>query len=179
MPEPLHPALVHFPIVLAFLSLIAAAIVLWAMQSGRLSRRAWLAVVILQVAVLGSGWLAAETGEEEEERVERVIAEKHIEEHEEAAERFLAIAGVTLAVSIAGILAGPFGSVARGLTVAAGLASVVLVAAVGHSGGELVYRHGAAAAYTQDESADASGGQSGTAHDEDDDHDDDHDDDDD
>ncbi len=75
MPEPLHPALVHFPIVLAFLAPIAAAIVLWSVHSGRLSRRAWLAVVILQVAVLGSGWLAAETGEEEEERVERVIAE--------------------------------------------------------------------------------------------------------
>jgi len=173
MPEPLHPALVHFPIVLAFLSPIAAAAVLWAIQSGRLTRRAWLGVAILQIAVLGSGWLAAETGEEEEETVERVIAERHIEEHEEAAERFLAIAGVTLALSIAGMLASPLGAVARTLTVAAALASVVLVAAVGHSGGELVYRHGAAAAYTQGESVAASRGRVGKAHDEHDDHDDD------
>jgi uncharacterized membrane protein len=167
MPEPLHPAVVHFPIVLAFLSPIAAAALLWAIQSGRLSSRAWLHVVILQLAVLSSGWLAAEAGEEEEDRVERVIAEKFIEEHEEAAERFLALAGVTLALSVAGLLGTSFGAVARGLTVASALASVALVSAVGHSGGELVYRHGAAQAYTQPAAADAQAGRSGTAHDED------------
>jgi uncharacterized membrane protein len=179
MPEPLHPAMVHFPIVLAFLSPIAAAAVLWAIQSGRLTKRAWLHVLIIQIAVLASGWLAAEAGEDEEERVERVIAEKHIEEHEEAAERFLAIAGVTLALSVAGLLGNPFGAVARGLTLAASLASAVAVAGVGHSGGELVYRHGAAAAYTQPDAAKALGDRAGMAHDEDDDHDDDDDDDDD
>jgi uncharacterized membrane protein len=176
MPEPLHPAVVHFPIVLAFLSPIAAAVMLWAIQSGRLNSRAWLYVVILQAAVLASGWIAEEQGEHEEERVERVIGEEPIEEHEEAAERFLAISGVTLALSIAGMLGSPLGVVARALTVTAGLASVAMVAAVGHSGGELVYRHGAAAAYTQGESAGASVGQAETAHDEHDDHED-HDDD--
>jgi len=173
MPEPLHPALVHFPIVLAFLSPIAAALVLWAIRSSRLTRRAWLGVAILQLAVLGSGWLAAEMGEEEEERVERVIAERHIEEHEEAAERFLAIASVTLALSIAGMLGSSLGVVARALTVATALASVAMVASVGHSGGELVYRHGAAAAYTQGDPTDASRGQAETAHDDHDDDDDD------
>ena len=175
MPEPLHPAIVHFPIVLAFLSPIAAAAVLWSIKSGRLSSRAWLHVVILQVAVMGSGWLAAEAGEDEEERVERVIAEEYIEEHEEAAERFLALAGVALALAAAGMLSHPLGAVARGLTVAAALASVPLVAALGHSGGELVYRHGAALAYTQPDADNALAVRTGTAHD-DDDHDDDDDD---
>jgi len=169
MPEPLHPALVHFPIVLVFLSPIAAAIALWAIRSGRLAGRAWLGVVVLQVAVLTSGWFAMEAGEDEEERVERVVAEKWIEEHEEAAERFLTIAGITLAVAVAGLLGSSLGAVARGLTVAFALASVVLVATVGHSGGELVYRHGAAQAYTQADAANPDGARTRMAHEEDDD----------
>lgn len=170
LPEPLHPALVHFPIVLAFLSPIVAASLLWAIQSGRIARRAWLVVVVLQAAVLGSGWIAEEAGEDQEERVERVVAEERIEEHEEAAERFMAIAGAALALSVAGFLGTTFGAVARGLTLAAALASVALVAAVGHSGGELVYRYGAAQAYTQ---PDTLGGNSATAPREDHEHDDD------
>ena len=149
MPDPLHPAVVHFPIVFAFLMPIAAAVVLWGIQSRRLATRAWLGVLVLQAAVLASGWLAEEQGEHEEERVERVVAEEPIEAHEAAAERFMAIAGLTLALAAAGLLRDPLGAVARALTLAASLAAVAAVAAVGHSGGELVYRHGAALAYSQ------------------------------
>jgi len=172
LPEPLHPALVHFPIVLAFLSPIAALIMLWAIKSRRLPPRAWLAVVILQAALLASGWLAAEAGEEEEERVERVVDEEHIEEHEEAAERFLTIAGVTLVLSLAGVIGTSLGAVVRGLTVASALVSLLLVSKVGHSGGELVYRHGAAQAYTQPDAVERLERRSGMAHDEDEDDDD-------
>jgi hypothetical protein len=126
-------------------------------------------VLILQAAVLASGWLAEEQGEHEEERVERVIGEEPIEEHEEAAERFMLIAGLTLALGVAGLLGNPLGAVARGLTVAAALASVAMVAAVGHSGGELVYRHGAALAYTQPDGAKADGARSGHVDDHEDD----------
>lgn len=149
MPDPLHPAAVHFPIVFAFLAPIVAAMLLWAIQSGRAPRRAWLGVVALQVVVLGSGWLAAEAGEGEEERVEEVVAHDTIHEHEEAAERFIGIAALTLLISAAGGLGGQVGAVARGLTVAAAVAVAAAVGAAGHSGGELVYRHGAASAYTQ------------------------------
>ena len=168
MPEPLHPAVVHFPIVFAFLSPIAAVITLWAIRSGRLATRAWLGVLILQAAVLGSGWLAEEQGEHEEERVERVICEEPIEEHEEAAERFMLMAGLTFGIAVAGLLGNPLGAVARGITVAASIATVVAVAAVGHTGGELVYRYGAAAAYTQPDAANVVGGRAGMAHDDDD-----------
>jgi uncharacterized membrane protein len=173
MPEPLHPAVVHFPIVFAFLSPIAAMITLWAIRSGRLTTRAWLGVLILQAAVLTSGWIAEEQGEHEEERVERVIREEPIEEHEEAAERFMLMAGLTFVLAAAGMLGNPLGAVARGLTVAVSIATVVAVAAVGHSGGELVYRHGAALAYTRPDSVIVLGSRSGMPHDEDDDHDDD------
>jgi len=172
MPEPLHPAVVHFPIVLAFLAPLAAVALLWAIQSGRLTRQAWVWVVVLQAAVMTTGWLAAEAGEREEERVERVVAEERIEEHEEGAERFLAIAGLALVIAFAGVLREPVGSVARALTVVAGVVALGAVAAVGHSGGELVYRHGAALAYSQPDSAAVAASGPHRAH-EDDDHDDD------
>ncbi|MBW2290181.1 MAG: hypothetical protein JRG80_21335 [Deltaproteobacteria bacterium] len=173
MPEPLHPAVVHFPIVFAFLSPVAAMITLWAIRSGRLTTRAWLGVLVLQAAVLTSGWIAEEQGEHEEERVERVIDEEPIEEHEEAAERFMLMAGLTFALAAAGMLGNPLGAVARGLTVAVSIATVVAVAAVGQSGGELVYRHGAARTYTQPDATNADGVRIGLVDDHEDDHEDD------
>jgi uncharacterized membrane protein len=147
LPDPLHPALVHFPIVLALLAPLLAAGFLWAIAKGRVPARAWLAVVVLQAVILGSGWLTAETGEDQEERVERVVRESVIKEHEEAAEWFLWIAGLTLPLAGAGLLAGRLGSAGRGLALAGTLVTALTVARVGHTGGELVYKHGAALAY--------------------------------
>jgi uncharacterized membrane protein len=149
LPDPLHPAVVHFPIVLAVLMPAIGLAAAWAIHAGRLRAVAWVAVVAVQLMLVGSGWLAAETGEHEEERVERVIAESPIEAHEEAAERFLILAALTLPLAAVGMLARPFGAAARGLTVAASLGVAAAVVGVGHSGGELVYEHGAAQAYTQ------------------------------
>lgn len=152
VPEPLHPALVHFPIVLALLAPLLAGGFFLAIQSKRLPARAWLAVVGLQLAIVATGWMTAETGEEEEERVERVVAEDPIEEHEEAAETFLWLAGITLPIAAAGLMPGGLGGAARGLALVASLAAAVAVARVGHTGGLLVYEHGAALAYLDGES---------------------------
>jgi len=146
-PDPLHPALVHFPIVLALLAPVIAAALFWAIDTHGIPAGAWLGVVILQLVVFGASWGTAETGENEENRVERVVAEAPIEEHEEAAERFLWLAGLAIPIAAAGLIPGLPGRGARMLTLVACVAAAVSVAQVGHSGGELVYRHGAANAY--------------------------------
>ena len=169
IPDPLHPAIVHFPIVLAVLAPICAAATVWAIHSGRLTRRSWIGIVVLQIALVCTGWAAIETGEREEERVERVVAERHIEAHEEAAERFLVLAALVLPLAAAGLLAGRIGSVSRALTVALSVAALGLAGSVGHSGGELVYRHGAAAAYLQPGSDDRGSLPSYSGHDDHDD----------
>ena len=147
LPNPLHPAIVHFPVVLAFLLPIVIIGAIWAIRRGVNPRRAWSFPLAAAVALAGSAWVASETGEAQEERVERVISEKPLSVHEEMAELFLA-ASVGLAVVAAAGLAGGMAGRAARITAAVGsMALIVGAFRVGHSGGELVYRYGAANAY--------------------------------
>ena len=158
LPDPLHPAIVHLPIALAVLMPLVAVAGAAAIRLGFVPARAWLAVVALQLALVLGGWAALETGEEQEDRVERVVAERPIEAHEERAERFEWLAGVALLVMAAGGLRGAAGGVARGASVAAALVVLAAGVQVGHTGGELVYRHGAANAYVQGAAGSAASG---------------------
>jgi uncharacterized membrane protein len=148
LPDPLHPAVVHLPIALAVLMPLLAAAAAFAIARGLLPARAWLVVAVLQLLLVGSAWTAVETGENEEERVERIVAEQHIEAHEEAADRFLIVAGVAALLLAAGLLPDRLGRAGRVIGTLASLAVLAAAVSVGHSGGELVYRHGAASAYT-------------------------------
>lgn len=147
IPDPLHPAVVHFPIVLAVLLPIFAVGALWAIRTGARPNRAWAIPVALAVALTGSGWLALQTGEAQEDRVEGAVGEEVLHEHEEAAERFLVLSGLVLVVAGAGLAGGTIGSAGRLLATAGSLAVLVAGFAVGKAGGELVYRHGAAQPY--------------------------------
>jgi hypothetical protein len=147
LPNPLHPAIVHFPVVLAFLLPLAAAGGLWAIRRGANVRRAWAIPVLIAVALATSAWAAVETGEAQDERVERVVAERVLSAHEEMAETFLAAAAGVALVSLVGFVGGITGRGGRLATVVGSAALVVGAARVGHSGGELVYRYGAANAY--------------------------------
>lgn len=160
LPDPLHPALVHLPLALALLAPFASLMAALALARAWLPVRAWAAVVALQALLAGSAWLALESGQDQEERVEKVVGEQPLEAHEEAAERFLAVAVLTLVVSGAGLLPGAAGSVGRLATGASGALLLAAGLAVGHSGGELVYVHGAAQAYVKS-GAPRSGGEAG------------------
>ena len=145
---PLHPVVVHFPIVLAVLLPISAAWALWAIRKGTTFRRVWSVPAAMAIALAVSAFVAVETGESADERVERVVPEQPLESHEEAAETFLTLStGLALLVA-AGLVRGRAGVVARGLGTAGAVALVAVAAYVGHSGGKLVYEHGAASAYT-------------------------------
>ena len=88
LPDPLHPAVVHFPIVLTFLLPLAAMGALWHARRNPGSRGAWMLTVALAGALTASAWLAVETGEGDEEGAEQVVPEAALESHEEAAERY-------------------------------------------------------------------------------------------
>jgi uncharacterized membrane protein len=147
LPNPLHPAVVHFPVVLAFLLPIFAGYALWTIRRGAAPRRAWSIPFGLSAALALSSWVAVETGESQGERVERVVSERPLESHEEAAELFLALSAGLVVVTAAGLVGGKIGTAAR-IATTVGAAGLVLAATqVGHTGGQLVYRYGAASAY--------------------------------
>ncbi|HEX6535836.1 MAG TPA: DUF2231 domain-containing protein [Gemmatimonadaceae bacterium] len=161
IPDPLHPAVVHFPIVLAILAPLFAVGALWMIRRGARPTRAWGLTTAVLAALVASAWVATETGEQQEDRVERVVGERPIHTHEEAAELFLYTAAGVLVIAGAGLLRGRAGRVAR---VAGTIGTIALVGVgwnVGHTGGALVYRYGAASAYTG-----APGGAPGREHDE-------------
>jgi uncharacterized membrane protein len=146
---PLHPAIVHLPLGLALLMPLLAAGFAWAVATGRVRPRTWLVVVAAQALRVGAGYVAMNTGGQEEERVEAVVRESAIEAHEERAEQFMWAAGATLV--LAGVVvAAPALAVATPLAVLATVATVAVAGMglrVGHAGGQLVYQYGAASAY--------------------------------
>ncbi len=151
-----HPKIVHLPMALAVLMPLVAAALAIAWWRGWLPARAWALAVGLQAILVASAFLAMRSGERDEEIVERVVAERAIAVHEEAAEAFLIGSGLVLAVAVGGLI---FGKRRVGLAIAMGatVGTVVVLGLgyrVGQAGGELVYVHGAAAAHVQ-----AAGGQ--------------------
>ena len=144
---PLHPLVVHFPVVLAVLLPISIVVALLVIRKGATARRVWSVPVALAAALVLSAWVATQTGESQEDRVERVVARGALHGHEEAAERFLVLSGVLTLVAAAGLARGTVGRAARIVTAAGAVGVLAAAAHVGHSGGLLVYQHGAASAY--------------------------------
>ncbi len=146
MPDPLHPAIVHFPIVLACLSPVVA---LWGLLSLRRGGggAAWRAAVVVLTLVVLTGWVSMRTGRAQEERVEHVVPERLIHEHEEAAERLVYGALALLILALAGCRRGATARALRVVVLAGTVALVLAAIDTGRRGGALVYEHGAASAY--------------------------------
>jgi len=144
-----HPKVVHVPMALAVLMPLVATGTLFAVWRGWLPSRSWVVVFLLQAVLLGSGIAALKTGETEEDRVEQVLAERHIESHEEAAEAFV-WAGGALLVLMAFPLVLSDGRVRQAILLGAWVGTILVFGLgyrTGESGGRLVYEHGAARAY--------------------------------
>lgn len=168
LPVPLHPVLVHFPIVLVLLgaavSVVGVVINRWHLP--------WIAAALLALGTIGS-FVAAETGEDAEGLAGPLspAADVLLEEHEEAAERteaasaiaaLLAVAAASCSAVLAwrkgggngnGIVAklqslagwGSLPKLGLGLRAVAALAALTacyFIYETGHAGGKLVYEHG-------------------------------------
>lgn len=145
--DPLHPMVVHFPVVLVVILPIFAIITALRARDSTRPAKAWALTAVLAAALFVSAFTAVRTGQDQEDRVEEVVPRQAIHTHEEAGERFLVLSGALALVAIAGLLGGRAGEAARWVATAGSVALVIAGVQVGHSGGELVYRHGAASAY--------------------------------
>jgi uncharacterized membrane protein len=143
IPDPLHPAVVHFPIVLILLgAAIAMAAVFW-----RKSHLPSLAAVLLVLGALGTWW-AVESGESAGGLLENGTPqlEALVDAHENWAKRTFTAVAVAAVAAAASALAGRWPRLARGAAICAALASMATVYSVyetGHRGGALVYQHAA------------------------------------
>jgi len=143
IPDPLHPAIVHFPIVLIVLGAAVSLIaVFW--------RKGYVPVFAAALLTLGAlgAWAAVATGESDGGLVENNTgtAGSLLEAHENWAERTLTAAAVAAVIAIGAAALFRFPRAARAVAVAAALASGVAswtVYETGHRGGALVYQHGA------------------------------------
>jgi hypothetical protein len=164
-----HPKLVHVPMALGVLMPLIAGGLLVAWWRNWLPRRGWFVAIALQAVLVGSGVLALRSGEAEEDRVERVVGERFIEEHEEAAELFVWTSSGVLAVML---LSAALGARRSGLpTATAATLGTFLVLGLGYrtgqAGGSLVYQHGAARAYTGAVAPSSEAGAAPSGHDDD------------
>ena len=139
LPNPLHPALVHFPVVLMVFLPVVAAGALIAIRRGAAPLKAWAFPVGLAVLLAVSAFAAVETGETEEHRVEELAAKSAMETHEEAGKRFMIFSGIVAVVMTAGLVGGVAGRTVRAAGLVGALALIVAGYQVGHSGGRLVY----------------------------------------
>lgn len=170
LPTPLHPVIVHFPIVFILIGAAAAGI------SVLLNRwhLPWFAAVLLSLGSLGA-FVASETGETAEDAAGTLLApaEALVESHEEWAERTQAVSAAAAVLAVASALLGAYAlrrqdgdnlSAAndslqtpphtarlplfaltltlRAVTAFAGLGACYCVYQTGHAGGKLVYEHG-------------------------------------
>jgi len=142
LPSPLHPAVVHFPIVLILLgsglSVLTVFVRRWHLP--------WLVAIVLAAGSAGA-LVATWTGEEAEESGEsiRAVPEALLHEHQEWGEAARNLALAAAAFAIASAAASRVPVLGRGLALfaaACALAAAYSVAQAGHLGGELVYRHG-------------------------------------
>lgn len=159
IPSPLHPAIVHMPIALMVLVPVFAVGALIAIRRGTAPFRSWGITTALMAALTVSAFVAKQTGESQEDTVEQIVGDAPLHQHEEAADTFFVLSIVVLGIGVVGLRSGKLGNAARLTATVGTLGLMVAGYNVGHSGGELVFKHGAASAYTTSSGSRTSSGE--------------------
>lgn len=145
---PFHPSIVHLPIVVSLILPVLVLVFALMIKSHKMAPKAWLIIVGLQLFTTATGYLALESGEAEEEVVTKVVEKKLVSAHEEAAEIFVGSTVLALVLGIAAFFIRKEYQFHLQLLIAfISLFSTYQGLVTGGLGGDLVYKHGAAAAY--------------------------------
>ena len=154
---PLHPAVVHIPLGLAFIMPLLVLGFWIAIHKKWMPNKSWIVLIALQLVIFAAGLVAKETGEEDEEIVEEVVQERFIDNHSDDADYFLILSGLSALALAGGLLPRrKFGTIFKAASLILVSGSLYYAILLGESGGVLVYKHGAASAHIN-----ASGGVAG------------------
>ena len=143
IPDPLHPAVVHFPIVLLLLGAPLAVVAVFVPRLGLLAAAVLSLAAVAAVAAVQTGELEKRDEIAVPEGEGKNVLRRH-EDHGEGSRN----AALAAALLSAGSVACRRWSTRRKATLLACVAAVAAVwgawqvAQAGHTGGELVYRHG-------------------------------------
>ena len=149
---PLHPGLVHLPLGIVFILPILSLLFLFFLKKTFLNRNAFIFLVILHGLLCATSFVAMETGEDEEDKVEKIVEEYHIEEHEQKAEDFLISTIVVFIFTLIIYFIPNINFFIGGslFLLILQFALIFMAYEVGHTGGELVYKYKAADSYIID-----------------------------
>ena len=147
MDLPLHPVIVHFPVALTFVALIAyPALALW-IGNNPDRQKAWVVASVLSIILIAVSYAALFSGEQDAEAVSKIVGNDPIGEHAEAAEWFFYCSWIPFLFSLMGLKPWKGRKAGIWLTVLAQVLVTGLLIEAAHHGGELVYKHGAARAH--------------------------------
>ena len=140
LPNPLHPAVVHIPIGLAVVIPLMSFVVAFGVRKGWFRVRTWVLILLLQMILVSSAFVAVETGEEQEDSTPLAVAEEKIEAHEDYGHMMLIAAGITFLLMFGGLHPKrPIAEKFQWVSIAASLVVLIIAFKTGHSGGQLVY----------------------------------------
>ncbi len=145
---PLHPMLVHFPIVLTALMPVLLIAFLIAERKMWATEKIWFLALGLSLLTPLSTFLAMRAGENDEELVEKVVRENLIEVHAEWGEWVLWM-GIAVFICLLASMIFKKIKILKVLPILISLAAIFPVVQAGHSGGELVYKYNAAQVHSQ------------------------------
>ena len=145
---PLHPLIVHIPLVLSGLVPIVAGFLAFQTQKGRGSRKQWLVALALQAAIVIGVLIAIDTGGDEAGVVRSVVPRDAIHDHADAAHWFEYATFATLAlIAAATFLRDKRAAIVGWIAAVVALVTCVIGIRVGHLGGKVVFEYDAPAAY--------------------------------
>ena len=145
---PWHPFIVHFPLALTFLLPFGVLGLSILLKRKLLPEKIWVGIILVQMIITGGGYLALETGEDDEKVVKEIVERAYISEHEVAAEKYVGVTVLTLSLSVAVFFIAPALQFPLRMTILAlSVLASYFALETGHLGAELVYVHGAAEAY--------------------------------
>jgi uncharacterized membrane protein len=142
LPSPLHPAIVHLPIVLTFLGTLFALLSI-------ITRRLWLPLYVAVILVLAAAGaqFAVVTGDSQDPMISKLSAEQQqlVEEHSNWGENGRTALIVAAVLSLIALGLHRFGNSRRllaALTTLAGCVACFFVVRAAQLGGHLVFQHG-------------------------------------
>ncbi|MEZ4846869.1 MAG: DUF2231 domain-containing protein [Bdellovibrionota bacterium] len=144
---PLHPIIVHFPIALGLISPLLILGLWMGMMRRKWPAKTWLLVVGMHFILFASSLAAVKTGEMDEHKVEPYVTEQALEDHEELGEKMPWVFGTLLGASLLPLVFPRKQKALVTTTLVLSIASTAMIIPTGHTGGKLVYEHGAANAH--------------------------------